>query len=264
MISRTFRLVGLLLVLCASSAAPAAESVEGRPGVAQLFLLAQAKNPTASLILLPGGNGRIGVDDARTTDSKSQNFLVRSRALFAARGFTVATLDVPSDHRTQNGLAGFRTSAEHARDIDAVAAFLKGRSAAPVILIGTSRGSVSAANAAAHQAPGTYAAVVLTSSVTRPSRRGDSQSLKDVDVESIAIPALVVSHKDDKCAVSPPADAPLLLGRLQAAPAKAAIEIDGGGPEETDSCEARTFHGYLHREAETVGAIAAWIGGALK
>jgi hypothetical protein len=260
---RPFHLFLLLLGLGGPLSASAAESVEGRPGIAQLFLFAEVPNAVASVILLPGGNGRMGVNDVAATDSKSQNFLVRARALFAAQGFNVATLDVPSDHRTKEGLEGFRASAEHASDIGAVAAFLKGRASVPVILIGTSRGTVSAANAAVRQAAGTYGAVVLTSSVTRPSRR-EPQSLKDVAVESIAIPALVVSHKGDRCVVSPPADAPLLLERLKAAPVKAAIQIEGGGPEESDPCEARSFHGYLHREAETVGAIAEWIKGAAK
>ena len=263
MFSRAFRFFVLTLAIGVPMTASAAESVEGRPGVEQLFLFTEAKNPTASLILLPGGNGRIGINDAGTTDSKSQNFLVRVRALFAAQGFNVATLDVSSDHRTKDGLSGFRASSDHARDIDAVAAYLKGRSTAPVVLIGTSRGTVSAANAAVRQGPGTYGAVVLTSSVTRASRR-EPESLMDVAVETIAIPALVVSHKDDRCAVSPPTDAPLLIEHLKAAPVKAAIQIEGGGPEEADSCEARTFHGYLHREAEAVGAIAAWINATLK
>lgn len=117
---------------------------------------------------------------------------MRSRTLSAERGFLAAVVDVPSD-RVPDGLTGFRSSGAHAQDIAGVIAFLKQRADVPVWLVGTSMGTVSAANAAA-RVPNGVDGLVLTSSVTRPSRR-ERESLKDVNLRDIALPSLFVHNK---------------------------------------------------------------------
>ena len=92
--------------------------------------------------------------------------LVRTRDDFAAHGFAVAVVDAPSDRKERKGMrGGFRNSAEHVTDIDAVTAHLKKTVRVPVWLIGTSRGTESAAYVAIH-AKEKIAGVVLTSSMT--------------------------------------------------------------------------------------------------
>ena len=253
----------LFVVFSTASSAPAAEVVEPRPGVQQLFLFAEHPNPTASVILLAGGNGRLGMTKASDNNTRNGNFLVRSRALFAEQGFNVATVDVPSDRRTTEGLGAYRLAADHANDLDAVAAFLRRKADVPVVLIGTSRGTLSAANAAIRQAPGTYAAAVLTSAVTRTGQK-DPTSLKDLDLGVIRPPVLVVYHKEDGCGVSRPADVPNLVESLKAAASVKTIEIQGGLPAESEPCEAKAPHGYFGKEKEAVEAIAGWIKAMLK
>ena len=165
--------LALVAVFIGSLLTPAlaAEFIETRPGVRQPFLYGPGNNAFASVILLSGGNGRIGLK-ADSNDANSRNFLVRTRGLFRASGLNAATVDAPTDHRTAEGMSGaFRISADHARDLDAVAAFLKAKYDMPVFLVGTSMGTISAANAAARQKEGIYAGVVLTSSVTGTSRK---------------------------------------------------------------------------------------------
>ena len=65
------------------------------------------------------------------------------------------------------------------------------------------------------------------------------------------------------CSVTRPADVPSLMARLSGKDATA-ITITGGGPDEVDACEGRTYHGFLRREAETVGKIGDWIKSRLK
>jgi hypothetical protein len=61
-----------------------------RSGVTQPFLvLTPAGPPVATVVLFTGGNGIVG--------KTGQNFLLRSRGRFAAAGFLVASVDVPSD-----------------------------------------------------------------------------------------------------------------------------------------------------------------------
>ena len=167
-------------------------TIATRPGVSQPFLLLKpARPPVASVILFAGGNGLLGVAKWATGGRGSGNFLVRSRALFAERGFLAAVVDAPSD-RTADGLTGFRSTQARAQDIAGVVAFLKQRADVPVWLVGTSMGTVSAANAAA-RVPQGVDGLVLTSSVTRASRR-ERESLKDVNLKAIALPTLFV-HK---------------------------------------------------------------------
>jgi alpha-beta hydrolase superfamily lysophospholipase len=94
---------------------------------------------------------------------------VRSRERFVQQGFLVAVIDAPSD-RSQ-GLWDFRTSAAHAEDIKHVILELKRIMDIPVWLIGTSMGTVSATNAAARLNEGGPDGLVLTSTITKESRR---------------------------------------------------------------------------------------------
>ena len=197
----------------AHAAPRAAESVEGRPGVEQLFLFTAVPKPVASVILFPGGNGRAGIDSVEIQDIRTNNFLARARGLFTEHGFNIAFVDVPSDRRDAKGLAGFRATPDHAQDIGAVARFLRARADVPVFAVGTSRGSISAANVVARLPADLIAGSVLTSTITRPSRR-NPDSVMDVDLQAIRTPVLVVYHEQDGCSVTRPADVPSLMARL--------------------------------------------------
>lgn len=65
--------------------------------------------------------------------------------LFARRGLIVATIDAPSDRQINPYLAGYRQRREHVEDIKAVIADIRQQANMPVWLIGTSRGTQSAA-----------------------------------------------------------------------------------------------------------------------
>jgi len=92
-----------------------------RPGVTQRFLLLTPEKPKVAVILLAGGDGGLGISQNGRIRSLSNNFLVRSRQLFADRGMSVAVVDAPSD-RQKMALKGFRQKPEHVADIKAVIA----------------------------------------------------------------------------------------------------------------------------------------------
>ena len=189
-------------------------SVPTRPGVTQSFVLVRPdRDPVGSVVLFPGGGGNLRLAQRRGLDGHT-NFLVRNRERFAAHGFVVAVVDAPSDRAT-DGLTLFRSTAGHAQDVQAVIEALRRLSPTPVWLVGTSMGTVSAANAAARLAGGPAApdGLVLTSSVTRPSRR-ERESLSDVRLGAVAVPTLIVHHKDDACPVTPHRDAAGLAKEL--------------------------------------------------
>jgi pimeloyl-ACP methyl ester carboxylesterase len=249
--------VALVVLAAGVAGAEDIKTIPTRPGVSQPFLfLRRAEKPAATVILFAGGNGALGLASGRLA-GLGGNFLVRNRARFAEQGFMVAVPDAPSDHA--RGLTRFRSTAEHAADVRALIAALRELAPeAPVWVIGTSMGTVSAANAGARLHDGGPDGVVLTSSITRWNK-GEGESVSDVKVKDIRVPTLVVHHRDDACPFTPYADIPGLLRDLSQAPRRELLTFSGGDPPESRPCEARAAHGYLGLDAEVVKAIADWI-----
>jgi len=212
----------------------------------------------AGMVLFAGGAGRIGIEDDGTI-RRDGNFLVRTRASFAARGFLVAVVDAPDDRRT---LLDWRTDDAHAADIAAVIARLRALAPAPVWLIGTSRGAISAAFGVARLGPPPAGpdGVVLSAAVTGSSNRHPAR-LADVDVARIRVPVLLLHHKADDCPVSPWSGMDYLKGRFGNAPSVALSGMTGGDPgAPSDRCWGASHHGFQGVEDAAIDAIAAWIG----
>src|SRR5579883_2378142 len=129
-----------LLLLAGVASAQERIDLPSRPGVTEPIYLTPVPSPAATVILLPGGSGLVS--------QVRNNFLLRVAPRFAQQGIMVAVVDTPSDHPSGMG-AQFRVTGEHATDLAAAVALAKSRSPAPVWLVGTSRGTISAALAAA-------------------------------------------------------------------------------------------------------------------
>ncbi len=244
------------------------EELSARPGTSFLTLRVEPDGPPrAAVLLFNGGPGAIRLWQASETPLDQRfargNFLVRSRALFAARGLRVAAIDVPTDRRPAGLPATFRRSAEHAADVAAAVAALRGPENLPVWLVGTSMGTVSAASAAVRLGGG-IDGLVLTSSITRPISGGmnwlpEPTGIRAFDLDKIAVPVLVLGHVDDECYVTPPGDIPNLARRFAKAPRVAARTIEGGKDPESDDYEALAAHGFFGVEKEAVDAIADFV-----
>jgi len=227
-----------------------------RPKVTQPFLLIRrTDHPVATVILFAGGHGRLGLS-AQGMEWGEGNFLVRNRDRFAQQGFWVAVMDAPSDR--PQGLWNFRASAAHAEDVRNVIAEFKKFTDKPVWLIGTSMGTVSAANAAARLKQDGPNGLVLTSTVTKESRQV-TETINVVRLKDIRVPTLVVHHKQDGCVVTPYELAVALMRSLTHAPKKELLAFSGGGVSVLDPCEGASSHGFLGLDAEVVAAIAGWI-----
>jgi alpha-beta hydrolase superfamily lysophospholipase len=217
--------------------------------------------PQASVVLLVGGNGLAGFPARLDPDwGDSANFLIRIRENLRQRGLYVAIPDAPSDHG--GGLGTFRVSADHAEDLAAIIADLRHRvPGEPVWLIGTSRGSTSAANGAARLGSRGPDGVVLTSTLTRVpfGSKVPVETALDVDLAAIRVPTLVIYHRADSCSFVAPADATRLLNKLAGAPKKDALFFDGGDPPRSIPCEPLSPHGYYGIEDQPATAIADWI-----
>ena len=225
----------------------------------QRFLYLSAASPKAVAILFTGGNGYVGIG-ADGSLAVGGNFLVRSRTQFVERGVAVAIVDPPSDRLRPPYLAGFRQTAQHVADIAAVIAWLRNETSLPVWLIGTSRGTQSAAFVAT-QLPSSASAgadgLVLTSTILVGANAQD-RAVPQLGLARIAIPVLVVHHRQDACPLCPFADAAPLMRALTGSPRKELVPVDGGSTA-GDPCEARAYHGFTGIESSVVHTIADWI-----
>jgi hypothetical protein len=224
-----------------------------RGGVTQSYLLSAPEKGKARAvaILFAGGPGKVDLEreTARTTFDRG-NFLVRSRQLFARNGIAAAVADAPSD-QPQGMEDEFRLGMSHAEDIGRVIADLKRRfPGLPVFLVGTSRGTISAA-AIGSRAGKSVDGVVLTATLFLATKR--QPGLSGFDFASIPSPLLFVHHVDDECAYTPHSSARRLSDRYLL------ISVSGGPPAQSKPCEALSAHGFLGREPETVSAIAKWM-----
>ena len=252
----SFVAVILAALLGAASAGHAQEIVTlpTRDGVTQSYLLTvpSGDKPTAAAILLPGGPGHIRLrNEGGRIRLAEGNFLVRSRQLFVERGLVAAVMDSPSD-QPQGMDDGFRLGDKHATDIRRVAEDLTRRfPGIPVFLVGTSRGTVSAA--AAGRALGeSVAGVVLTSTLFVGGGRS-GPGLSGFDFKTIRAPVLFVHHADDGCRYTPYRDAKNLSAQF------ALITVNGGDPARSGPCEPFSTHGFLGKEPETVEAMVNWM-----
>ena len=255
---KLFRLTHILLITLLSSTCFAAQqgfhSLSTRAGVQQPLWLIEPENSTHIVILFAGGKGDLNITNSGIGDEG--NFLVRTRDQFAKQGMVVAVVDKPSD---KNKMIGFRTTKKHAEDIKAVMAFLRERhTGKPLWLVGTSRGTISAANVAARvQKKEGPDGIVLTSSVTKKSKM-KLDSLEDIDMSSITVPTYVIHHKNDECNVTPYNQAEALLDKLSSVKVKE-FKSFSGGRSKGDPCKGKSYHGFLGIEDKVVSTITDWI-----
>jgi acetyl esterase/lipase len=258
--NRTRRPLLAVLLLCLAAASPFAVAqkvvdVPTRPGVTQRFLYLAPPAPKAAVILFAGGDGTLQISDNGEI-SRGGNFLVRTRQLFADQGLAVAVIDAPSDRKRHPFLSGFRQTPEHAADVKAVIAWLKDNLKVPVWLVGTSRGTQSAAYIATQLvAGGGPDGIVLTSTILTDRR---SRPVPDSPLETLKIPVLVVHHEEDGCRLCQFSDMPRLMDKLAGLKRKELVSFRGGNSV-GDPCTARAYHGFNGLENEVVAKIAAWI-----
>jgi pimeloyl-ACP methyl ester carboxylesterase len=243
----------LLPVAWAALGADHLVHIQSRPTASISYWMMERPDAKATLLLIPGGGGGIGLRDGVP---RSQNFLIRSRDYFAVAGYNVALLGKPTDRPELD--AQYRAGDDHVSDIRAVVAKLSADYGKPVWLIGTSLGTISASAAAAGMDPSKLGGIVLTSSVTR-TNQSTTFSVPMLPLSEIRVPVLVMHNKRDRCPVCEPGWAWRIEKGMTNAPVKKLLLVEGGGGATGPACEALHYHGFIGMEAEAVKDITDWI-----
>jgi hypothetical protein len=196
-------------------------------------VLIKPNAPRASVILMPGGNGAIAAGDHGDIHALNFNQLVRTRNAYAARGLAVLVVDAstPLDGAVQYMAAIKR----------------------PVTVIGTSRGTLRAAEGIARGArPDT---LVLTSGFLS-AESGSGQNVMSILGSPASLPrTLVIHHRQDSCRSTLPAGAEPFI---KWSAGRARVTWVSGGVNQGDPCEAGAYHGFNGLDGQIVGIAAGF------
>jgi dienelactone hydrolase len=227
-----------------------------RPGVSQRMVVLSPQDPKAAVILFAGGHGGLQILPNGSFKWGESNFVVRTRQLFADQGLLAVVVDAPSDRQSPPYLSGFRQLPEHVADIKAVIAWVRGQAKVPVWLVGTSRGTQSAAYVATQlNGPDGPDGLVLTSTILTDNK---SRPVTAMPLDKLHIPVLVVHHEQDGCGHCQFSEIPSLMDKLSNVPRKQLLSFKGG-ENRGDPCGAFAYHGFNGLEREVVAQIATWI-----
>ena len=229
----------LLLVVSLGLTTTAALAMDDRAVTAKPYdgeslryvLTNEGTAPKYAVILMPGGAGRLGLPaaDGPVGIKLSDNFLIRSRRLFADPQFVAASTSAT----TTPG------------KIMAIVADLESRyGKLKVYVIGTSR-STESTMALTKPLDGQVAGFVHTSSVN---------AIASLDTRGLKSRHLIVAHNRDACRVTRPSNA-----QSSSKTYGTELIMMDGGKSVDDDCEAWAYHGYNGIEKETVEKIKAWI-----
>src|SRR5262245_3447121 len=265
-------LLALLLfaTMPALAAPPQAITIDSRLTARVRPLAAPAGAPAAyaSVLLLPGSNGALGLTREGDIQEQQQNFVIRSAYRFLSSGFNVAILDSDPVFPEPTGFTNQRHTQENA-DLLAKAVDLMRIEwpLVPVWVVAIANGTISVVNLAARRAKSALPlkGVVLLSSVTVPntSPGGEHHDVLTLNpgLPLITIPTLVVWHAGDTCPSSPSGVAPAVFAALASVPDtdKAQVVIDRGGWVALPPCSSFSYHGYNGAEDDVVAAVAIFV-----
>ena len=244
---------------CAWAATEEVVTIPARSGVTLSYLLVQDKPGAAKALAISFVGGYGAIDLIKRSENHppqfgpTANFLVRIRDQLVDADVADVIVDSPSDKLPQGMSDDFRLGSDHLADMRALLADVKKRfPSAKIYLIGTSRGTISAAALAAKLGDSVQG-VVLSSTVTNRDKVGEA--LSRFDFSTIKVPLLFVHHRDDGCATSPYGNVERLSKTYPL------ISVSGGNPPQTGPCDPLAPHGYFGREAPVVQAIRNWMLG---
>jgi dienelactone hydrolase len=243
--------------------------IESRGQKVRAVLLKPA-NPKGAVILFAGGDGRLDITPDGEITKLRFNQLVRTRALYERSGYVTLVPDIAPGFKVgASGVADlYRASRAYAQDIGAMVKYLRGITPRPIVAVGTSRGSLSVANAVAklkgdgNQRPD---AAVLTSAFLNVGASAPGPTIWKIasgNAQALDVPTMLAWHVADTCPYTSAATVPAFGAWYQGSGRKLMEKsFSGGRPAESEPCEAFAPHGFYGLDPEVAGAIAGFVAG---
>ena len=134
----------------------------------------------------------------------------------------------------------------------------------PVWLVGTSSGTVSAANGAI-RIEDAIDGLILTSPVTKtdkswPIHNKRPNGILDMELEKIDVPSLIVCHKNDQCKYTPPVNAKKIAKKTKLPSNMVEVKyFKGGSTPKSKPCQAMSKHGFIGIEEDVVSYITEFM-----
>lgn len=203
-------------------------SVAGTPNI--LMISPKAKG---SVVLLTGGDGKLGVGPSATISDGATNVLIRNRDRLAAHDLNILLVEAGTD------------LAEAVR--------MMKRFNLPVTIVATSAGTLRAAEGLVGGARPDR--LILTSGFLSP-QSGPSRSVMDILGTTDRLPpTLVVHHRQDGCRFTRPEGVTPFMA--WAGPRAWLRRLDGG-TEGGNPCRYAAHHGFAGQDEELVAEIASF------
>ena len=194
-------------------------------------VLIKPSAPRGSVILLPGGDGA-SAPGTKATSTDCRQPAGSDAACVCGAGLAVLVADA-DDLKSA---------------VDYMAAIKR-----PVTVIGTSRGTLRAAEGIARGARPD--ALVLTSGFLSPDS-GSGSNVMSILGSPAALPrTLVIHHRQDSCRATLPAGVDPFI---KWSAGRARVSWLTGGVEEGDPCQARGHHGFNGLDGQVVGLAAGF------
>jgi hypothetical protein len=249
-----------------SAAADPIIQIPSRGQSIRAVLLKPSTTPKGAVILLAGGDGRLDITAAGVITKLTANQLVRTRAMYRAKGYLTLVPDLAPDMKVGTGvLSGYRKSPAYAQDVGAMVTVLRKQLAGkPVTVIGTSRGSGGAANAVS-KLIGTSKRPnfqVLTSALLKLNCTDPINvwCITGGNPNLLRVPTYVVWHVADACTSTPPSAVPAFEQWYEKNKLTLSLKsFSGGAPPQSGPCDAKSPHGFWGLDGQVVNSITAWI-----
>ena len=211
-------------------ATPRLVQIETRDGIRNRLLIFRPDTPTAAVVLFPDGNGRLELTHVFNQPAIGHDQDIPSALLFhlLRKGIMVVLPDTPYDHNSHLGLNGwhgsgiFRISADHARDVGEIVAYVRSHENIPVWLAGIRMGAFSATNAAIRLGREVDGLIIAGGITQCPEQRSllhlCPEGLMGMDLFDVSVPALVLSGGNDDPFSGDPYPETMIAAALSGAP----------------------------------------------
>jgi len=263
--SRMINVISVIILFntCAAYAQviPVAPSYKGlfASSDSTMTFLFKAVNARATLVFIPGGEGRKGIKQDWTADngyfSKYYfNVMVRSLSdsTTTSGQFNVVFFDSPVDLDTANHWSIARTGNEHLSRVEDVVRYYKEKLGKPVWVMGHSMGSISISEfykrLQEKKSEDLVTGLIFSGGENKTS----------FNYETTRLPVLVLHHENDECPGNTPNHARNKFAKLRESGNTDAelvmIKTGSRSPDNNNSCRSG-YHMYFGAGSDAAGAI---------